>query len=333
MDIKTPYCLFIGGATDELSIKIALGIADWRPELAVSEFALPSCTVSAGLQTMSIEGSAAAGANTLVLGFVNCGGSIDPLWVPHILNAIERGMDIASGLHQRLDSIPEIAQHAKKYHVNLIDVRHPTQTFKTANGVKRSGKRLLTVGTDCSVGKMYSSLAIHRAMRAKNWDVSFKATGQSGIFIAGSGVAIDCVVSDFIAGAVEQLSPSASEDHWDIIEGQGSLFHPAFAGVSLGLLHGAQPDALILCHAEQRAHMRGIPGRPLPSLEETMTVNLKAAKITNPDARFIGVSVNTSMLNNNQSFEICQQYEQTFELPCVDPVRHGVDRLLANLEP
>lgn len=331
MKIKTPYCLFIGDAKNPLSIKLAMGIADWRPELAVGEFALEDCQVSTSLPRINIEQAAGKGAKTFVMGFVNSGGTLDDKWVPSILRAIEAGMDIASGLHQRLDSIPEIAAHAKKYQCDLIDVRHPTQTFKTGTGEKRQGKRLLTVGTDCSVGKMYTALAIEKAMKQKDLDVSFKATGQSGIFVEGDGIAVDCVVSDFIAGAVEQLSPENSPNHWDIIEGQGSLFHPAFAGVSLGLLHGAQADALVLCHAENRQHMRGIPGRKLPNLKDTMAFNLQAAKLTNPNAQFIGISVNTSMLSDSKSEDICNQYQKQFNLPCVDPMRHGTDKLLEQL--
>jgi len=331
MDIRTPYCLFLGDATDVLSIKIAKGIADWRPDLAIGEFGLPDCSVTTGVKALSIAESANAGAKTFIVGLANSGGFIDPKWIPSILSAIEQGMDIASGLHQRLDSIPEINLKAKEHNVNLIDVRHPAQSFVTGTGMKRSGKRLLTVGTDCSVGKMYTSLAIEKVMRSQNMDTSFVATGQSGIFISGKGLAIDCVISDFIAGAVEQISPENNPDHWDIVEGQGSLFHPAFAGVSLGLLHGAQPDALVLCHAEQREHMRGIPGRALPSFRQTMEVNLQAARVTNPKVEFIGIAINTSMLDETTAHEVCANYEQKYALICVDPVRHGVERLIGNL--
>lgn len=332
MNIKPPYLLFIGDAKDSLSIKLAKGVADWRPELAVGEYALDGCEVTTSLSRMGIDEAVKKGAKTFVLGFANSGGTIDEKWIPSILHAIESGMDIASGLHQRLDSFPEITEHAQKYNAQLIDVRHPTETFQTGKGIKRNGKRLLTVGTDCSVGKMYTALTIEREMRRRNFDVSFKATGQSGIFIEGHGVAIDCVVADFIAGAVEALSPSAEPDHWDIIEGQGSLFHPAFAGVSLGLLHGSQADALVLCHAENRPHMRGIKGRALPSLEQTMALNLQTAQLTNPNAKFIGVSVNTSMLSDSESLRICYEYEKQLKLPCVDPVRHGVNKIVEQLQ-
>jgi len=331
MEIKAPYLLFIGDAKDTLSIKIANSIVDWRPELAIGENTLEGCTVSSSKPKMSIIEAVDKGAKTFVLGFANSGGTIDEAWLPSILQAIELGMDIASGLHQRLDSFESIVNHAKKYKVNLIDVRHPTGTFKTGTGVKRSGKRLLAVGTDCSAGKMYTTLSIEKEMRARKMDVQFKATGQCGIFIAGDGIAIDCVVADFIAGAVEQLSPANDPEHWDIIEGQGSLFHPAFAGVTMGLIHGAQADALVLCHVEGREHMRAIPGRPLPALAETLALNLQAAKVTNPDARFVGIAVNTSALTDEEALQRCQRYEAEFNIPCVDPLRHGVARIVDGL--
>jgi uncharacterized NAD-dependent epimerase/dehydratase family protein len=266
----------------------------------------------------------------MVLGLANSGGTISPAWMASIQEAIQSGMDIISGMHQALNNMPELVELATQHAVQLHDIRHPKQSFTTGTGEKRPGKRLLTVGTDCSAGKMYTALAMEQAMRA-SYDVSFKATGQSGILIAGSGVAIDCVVSDFISGAVEGLSPAADPEHWDIIEGQGSLYHPAFAGVSMGLIHGAQPDALILCHVEGRDSMRGLKNRPLPGLQETIDINLQAARVTNPEVRFIGVSVNTSMLSEEEAIIKCEKYSQTLGLPVVDPLRHGIQPVLDNL--
>jgi D-glutamate N-acetyltransferase len=171
---------------------------------------------------------------------------------------------------------------------------------------------------------MYTALAIEKEMRACGFDADFAATGQCGIFISGKGLAVDCVVADFISGAVEQLAPENDEHHWDIIEGQGSLFHPSFAGVTLGLLHGAQPDALVLCHAENRIYMRGMRAHKLPSLRDTMEMNLQAARLTNPDVQFVGISVNTVDLSPRDSQAVLEKYAAEFELPCVDPVRTGV---------
>ncbi len=331
MNIQPPYLLFIGDAQDELSIKIGQGIVDWRPELCIGEFRMDDCAVSTGVRCLTIPEAKDFGAATLIVGLSNPGGSLSKRWVPILVDALERGLDVACGLHERLTSIPEIREAATRNNCQLNDVRYSDLKLKTGTGIKRSGKRLLTVGTDCSVGKMYTSLALEKEMHARNIEAEFIATGQSGIFISGKGVAVDCVVADFISGAVEYISPDNEPEHWDIIEGQGSLLHPAFAGVSLGLLHGAQPDALVLCHAENHAHMRGIKSRKLPDIEETMSVNLQAAKLTNPAAKFVGISVNTSKLSENQGRQVCKKYEDKYQLPCADPFRSGVAPIVENI--
>jgi len=295
-------------ATDVLSVKIANSIVDWRPELCVGEFKLPGCTISKGLDVLTPAEAHTRGAQTLVIAPNNSGGYIEQEWIPAILDALDQGLDIASGLHERLTDIPEVVEKARSLGRQLIDVRHVSGKLQTGKGHKRSGKRLLTVGTDCSVGKMYTSLAIDK------------------------GIAIDCVISDFISGAAEQLTPDNDPQHWDIVEGQGSLSHASFAGVSLGLLHGTQPDALVLCHAENRAHMRGMPDYPLPGLQEAMDMNLEAAKLTSPEAKFIGIAVNTSMLSDEDSRAILSAYEAETGLPSVDPVRTGVASIVDNLQ-
>ncbi|WP_252176306.1 N-acetyltransferase DgcN [Endozoicomonas sp. 4G] len=328
MQITAPYLLFVGDATDELSIKMAKGAADWRPELCVGEMNADGCTVTTGLPRMSIEEAVDKGAKTFVLGFANSGGVLETRWHPIILEAISKGMDVVSGLHDKLTSVPQLAEAAKQHKVQLLDIRHPESVFKTGTGLPRSGKRLLTVGTDCSVGKMYTSLSLERAMKQHGMDVDFRATGQCGILIAGQGVAIDCVVSDFISGATETLSPDNREAHWDIVEGQGSLSHPAFAGVSMGLLHGSQPDALVICHALNRSHMRGLPHTAFPSLEETIELNVAAAKLTNPDVKVVGITVNTSSVSVEEGRAYCDQVSKALSLPCVDPVRDGCDEIV-----
>jgi len=332
MNLPSPYLLFIGNATDPLSIKMAKSAADWSPDMCVGEYSLPGCSVTTGLPAMTIEEGAEQGAKAFVLGFANSGGVLDPSLVASIITALEAGMDIINGLHDKLADIPEIAEKAQALGRRLIDIRHPTTKFKTGTGVKRPGKRLLTVGTDCSVGKMYTTLSLARGMQSKGMKATFRATGQSGILVAGEGIAVDCVVSDFISGSVEALCPANDDDHWDLIEGQGSLYHPAFAGVSLGLLHGSQPDALVICHALNRDHMRALPGRPLPSLEQVIEMNLTAARITNPDVKVIGISVNTSSVSEDEAQAYFKSVTDQLGLPCVDPIRHGVGALMEALE-
>lgn len=331
MQIASPYLLFIGDATDQLSIKMARGAADWRPELCVGEYSVDGCTVSTGIEKMDIAQAAAKGAKSFILGFANSGGVLDKKWLPYILEAMDNGMDIVSGLHDKLSDFPEIVEKAQQTQQQLLDIRHPKAEFVTGTGVKRTGKRLLTVGTDCSVGKMYTSLSLEKSMKKLGFDVDFRATGQCGILIAGQGIAIDCVISDFLSGATESLSPNNSAEHWDIIEGQGSLSHPAFAGVSLGLLHGSQPDALVICHDLNRSHMRGLPQSQFPSVKATIALNLQAAKLTNPNVKVVGITVNTSSVSVEEGQRICAQLSEQFSLPCADPLRDGTDSIVSTL--
>jgi uncharacterized NAD-dependent epimerase/dehydratase family protein len=199
------------------------------------------------------------------------------------------------------------------------------------NGHPRAGRRLLTVGTDCSVGKMYTTLAIERSMRQRGLAADFRATGQTGILVAGAGIPIDAVVADFISGAAERISPARLDGGWDLIEGQGSLFHPSYAGVSLGLLHGSQPDALVLCHEPTRRHMRGLPDYPLPELTRCLQANLVAAQLTNPTVKAVGVALNTSHLSEADAASACRRISGLLDLPCQDPVTMGVEAIVDNL--
>ena len=328
MKIQTPYLLFLGDAPDPLAAKVARGICDWRPDSVMGQFRMPDCNADLGLPDMTIAQAASAGAKTLVVGVANRGGVISDAWVEILREALAQGMDIAAGLHNRLADVPALKADADRLGRHLFDVRHPTQRFEVASGIRRSGKRLLPVGTDCSCGKMYTALAIEKELRSRGVSADFRATGQTGILIAGRGVAIDAVVADFISGAAEWLSPDNDDDHWDIIEGQGSLFHVSFAGVTTGLIHGAQPDALVLCHEPTRTHMRGLPGFPLPRLDECREATLRVARLTNPDAEFVGVSVDTSRLGEREAEDCLRQTEQELGLVTVDPVRNGVARIV-----
>ncbi len=331
MQIERPYALFLGDAPDQLAAKTAGGIATWRPEWCVGQVRLDGCKADLGLADMSVAEAAAKGAKTLIVGVANRGGVIGGAWLKTILDAMDLGMDVASGLHQRLVDIPEIKTHADKLGRQLWDVRHPTEDFPVASGEPRTGKRLLAVGTDCSVGKMYTALALEKEMKARGMNVDFRATGQTGIFIAGSGVSIDAVVADFISGAVECLSPANDPDHWDIVEGQGSLFHASYAGVSLGLLHGAQADALVLCHDPVRDHMRGLPGYKLPDIKSCMDLNLVHARLVNPEVKFVGICLNTSAMKPEAAATLKDELSKAFGLPCVDPLKDGVGAIVDNL--
>ncbi|WED24512.1 DUF1611 domain-containing protein [Vibrio sp. JC009] len=331
MELQKPYLLFLGDAADPLAAKVAQGIKTWHPEYCVGQYRLPECNADCELTDLSIEEAVKAGAKTLVIGVANRGGVISEQWISVLLEALEAGMDLASGLHNKLNDIPELVACAEKNGRSLFDVRYPTQSYPVANGKKRSGKRVLTVGTDCSCGKMYTSLALEKEMKTQGLNASFRATGQTGILISGEGVSVDCVVADFIAGAIETISPDNSADHWDVLEGQGSLFHPSFAGVTTGLIHGAQPDALVLCHEPTRTHMRGLPDYSVPEIKACMQANLATARLTNPDVKFVGISVNTSQLEEADALAFMDKVETEFGLPVEDPFRQGVSRIVANL--
>lgn len=333
MTLRTPYLLFIGDAPDQLAAKTADGIAFWRPEISRGQLRLPGCKADLGIPDMTIEEAAAAGVKTVIVGTTNRGGVLGEGWEGLLVRALELGMDLASGLHHRLTDIPVLRDTAARCGRQIADVRHPTREFAVGNGIKRPGKRLLTVGTDCSIGKMFTALALEKEMRGRGLNADFRATGQTGIFIAGDGISIDAVVSDFVSGAVEWLCPANDPDHWDLIEGQGSLFHASYAGVTLGLIHGAQPDALVMCHEPTRKHMRGLPSYKLPDLNLCIERNVEAAQLTNPAARCVGISVNTGALDAAAARDYLRRTEDEQGLPCVDAVRTGVgpivDKLLA----
>ena len=331
MALRQPYLLFIGDARDQLAAKTAFGVAHWRPEMCVGQLRLKGCKVSVGLPDMAVAEAADAGARTLVIGVANRGGVISRAWADTMTRALDAGMDVASGLHNRLFEVPGLAKTAARLGRELIEVRDPARAFAIGTGARRAGRRLITVGTDVSVGKMYAALAIEREMRARGINADFRATGQTGIFIAGDGVAVDAVVSDFISGATEWLCPANDADHWDVIEGQGSILHPSYAGVTLGLLHGAQADALVACHDAGRTRLRGAPEYPVPSIAECIAAHLAGARLTNADARCVGVAINTSGLDPKTAERTLKETEDRAGLPCVDPVATGVAAIVDGL--
>lgn len=330
--IKTPYLLFLGDAPDPLAAKVAQGIRDWRPESAIGQFRIEGCQADMRLPDMTLAEARAAGAETLVIGVANRGGVISPAWKKVLMAALEEGFDLASGLHNLLRDEPDLVAVAKATGRSLHDVRVPNVQYPIANGVKRSGKRCLAVGTDCSVGKMYTALAMDAEMRARGLKSSFRATGQTGILITGEGVPLDAVIADFMAGAVEWLTPDNDPDHWDMIEGQGSLFHISYSGVTMALVHGGQPDALILCHEPTRPHMRGLPDYEMPSLEALRDLALTLARQSNAAAQVVGVSINTAAFGEDEALAYLAEIEKRMGLPAVDPFRQGAARLCDALE-
>ncbi len=326
--IQTPYLLFLGDAPDQLAAKVAQGIKDWRPEYAIGQFRMEGCKADLGLPDLTLAEAKAKGVKTLVIGVANRGGVISQAWKKVLVAALEEGFDLASGLHNLLRDEEDLAAVARATGRTLHDVRVPSVEYPIANGKKRRGKRMLAVGTDCSIGKMYTALCVDREMRARGLKSSFRATGQTGILITGDGVPLDAVIADFMAGSIEYLTPDNDDDHWDLIEGQGSLFHVSYSGVTLALVHGGQPDALIICHEPTRAHMRGLPDYKLPTIEQVRDMALALARVANPACQAVAVSINTQHMAEADALAYLSKVEAETGLPATDPFRFGAGKLV-----
>jgi uncharacterized NAD-dependent epimerase/dehydratase family protein len=323
MSLPSPYLLFLGDVAEPSYAKTAFGLRDWARDLCVGEYACSEIAVTTGLPRLTPREAHARGARSVVIGVANTGGIIQVNWIPSLLAALEAGLDIVSGMHAKLGDSRELRSAADRHGRRLIDVRVPPSDIPVATGRKRSGKRLLTVGTDCALGKKYTALAIAAAFRRRGLDADFRATGQTGILIAGGGMPMDAVIADFEAGAAEMLSPDAAPDHWDVIEGQGSLYHPAYAAVSLGLLHGSQPNVFVLCHEPGRKTLIGYPEFPTPGLAEAVDQHCRMGALTNPAIRCAGISFNTSALEPARAEAVIEETARLLQLPVADPLRGG----------
>lgn len=327
--LPSPYLLFLGDIVEPGYAKTAFGLRDWAPDRCVGELGLADACVTTGLARLSVREASERGAKALLIGVATRGGQVPDRWLPTLMEALAAGLDIVSGMHTKLGDIPELAAEARRLGRRLVDVRVPPVDIPVASGRKRPGRRLLTVGTDCALGKKYTALAITRGLAARRLDVDFRATGQTGIMIAGGGIPIDAVVSDFVAGAAEMLSPDAAIDHLDVIEGQGSLLHPSYAAVSLGLLHGSQPDLFVVCHDPTRHDLLGMAGFALPSIEDVIAHTVAMGRLTNPAIRCCGISLNTSALDDGSAMEIIAATARRLGLPTADPMRAiGLNSLL-----
>jgi uncharacterized NAD-dependent epimerase/dehydratase family protein len=288
VELPRPHLLFLGDVTEPGYAKTAFGLRDWAGEHCVGEYAITDGP-SVGLKRMRPSEAKAAGARSLVIGVANAGGFIPASWIPALVEALHAGLDLVAGMHAKLNEIPELVEAAAANQRRLIDIRTPPAHIPVATGAKRSGKRLLTVGTDCALGKKYTALALARAFAARGIDADFRAPGH----------------------------------HWDVIEGQGSLSHPAYAGVSLALLHGSQPDVIVVCHDPARQTLLGYPKYPTPALEEAIETALKLGRRTNPAIRCAGVSMNTASLSARDARELIESTSRSLSLPVADPMRGG----------
>jgi uncharacterized NAD-dependent epimerase/dehydratase family protein len=329
--LRKPYLVFLGDVSLRSDAKTGFGLRDWCRDDVIGECALAAARVSLDLPTMTPAQASAAGARSIVIGVAPTGGQLPHGWIPTLVEALKAGLDVVSGMHTRLERYPELVEAARTTGAQLINVRHSDSEWPVGTGIRRTGRRVMTVGTDCALGKKYTALAITRALTARGVKATFRATGQTGILIAGHGIAIDAVVADFVAGAAESLSPAAADDHWDVIEGQGALFHPAYAGVTMGLLHGSQPDAIVLCHDPSRETIEDHPHIPLPALDKAIQRYIEAGRLTNPDIRCVGVAINSSSLSEADWARYQDRTRTELQLPVCDPMRGGIEPIVEAL--
>jgi uncharacterized NAD-dependent epimerase/dehydratase family protein len=270
----------------------------------------------------------APGADTLLIGIAPPGGRIPAAWRPIVLDAISRGMNIVSGLHDYLSSDETFVDAARTTGVQLVDVRKSNQTdIAQRKNIRDECLRVHTVGNDCSLGKMVVAIEITNGLKRRNYDAKFVATGQTGIMVEGDGCAVDAVIADFVSGAAERLV--LDNQHHDIllIEGQGSLVHPSYSGVTLGLLHGCVPQALILCYEVGRTHVLGLEHVLIPPLAKVKQVFETMASIMHP-CQIIGIAMNSRKVSPTEADEERERLRAVFRLPVCDVIRHGADELV-----
>lgn len=270
----------------------------------------------------------APAADTLLLGIAPPGGRLPGEWRPIILAAIARRMDVVSGMHEFLCNDEEFVGCAQKSGARLVDVRRNDEhEVAIGQGLREGCLRIHTVGNTSSCGKMVAAIELTNGLKGRGIDAKFVATGQSGIMIEGDGCPIDCVVADFIAGAAERLVRANQHHEVIVVEGQGSLVHPRYSGVTLGLLHGLRPDGLILCYQMGRETVFGMDDCKLPTLERVLQFNETAANFMHP-SNVIGVSVNGRNFSDVEVAEECEDVASILGLPVCDVIRHGPDKLV-----
>jgi uncharacterized NAD-dependent epimerase/dehydratase family protein len=331
VQLRQPYLLLVGDETDATYAKTASGLVQWRRDAVAGQLRFTDAAIDLGVPDLRIEDAVRDGVGSLIIGVAPVGGAVPGAWWQVMTEAAMAGLDVVSGLHTKLADNPDLVAAADAGGARLVDIRVAPQGLPVGTGKQRSGRRVLTVGTDCAVGKKYTALALHAALLAAGLKATFRATGQTGIMIAGEGIPIDAVVADFVSGAAEVLSPANDTDHWDVIEGQGSVFHPAYSGVSLGLLHGSQPDAIVVCHDASRTRVAEWEDFELPTLADAIALNQQLARRTNPKARCIGLSINTSALAGQDRLDYLDGLRQRHGIPAVDPLVDGCDELVTAL--
>ena len=322
-NIPQPFAMYCGNCETRAQAKVASGTIEWAPEKVCCVVADDN-GLFPDVPHVNIASVHATDARTLVIGCAPFGGKIDEHMDRTIRSAIYRGLNVAAAMHNRLADNAEYVALAEQYNVKLYDFRHRPDAYPLGTGEKRKGIRLLTVGTDSSCGKKFTTLTLHRALKKIHEDTVFCSTGQTGFLISNCGINNDTLVADFLAGAAESLSPDGPADRIYLIEGQGAITHPAYTGGSMSLIAGSQPDYFIMCHAWGRKNQLGV--KRAPDLAFELKANLDAAAIHGLTPKYLGISINFSesgLTIEEQDAEMCA-LEDLYDIPVFDPSRDSI---------
>jgi len=328
--------ILVDGFTDPNTAKTAVCVIRYRPEEVVAVLDRSGAGKTSD-ELLGVGGSipvvAALGevpaVNTLLLGIAPPGGKMPLHWRQIVLEALARRMTVISGLHEFLSDDQEFIAAAAQTGAELVDLRRSDERdVAHRRGIREECLRIHTVANDCSCGKMVTAVEVALGLKRTGVDAAFVATGQTGILVAGGGCAVDRVIADFVAGAAEKLILANQHHEVILLEGQGSLFHPRYSGVTLSLLHGAMPQGLIVCYELGRETIHGMPEVPLPPLRRVIDFYEEAANLMHP-CRVIGVAVNGMRYSDADVAAECARVEDEFQLPACDVIRHGPEKIVA----
>lgn len=331
--------LLTEGHSDPHTAKTACSLLRYRPDEVVgvldsTRAGQPVAEVLGVPSDLRFIGSldAVAGADTLIIGIAPPGGKIPAPWRVLIRQAIESGMSIVSGLHDFLSDDREFSELAERHGVELVDVRkNDFKQIARCPPLRRECTRLLTVGHDCSVGKMVTAIELANALQCRGHSAHFAATGQTGIMVSGGGLPIDCITADFVSGAAEHLVAQHQQNDFVVVEGQGSLVHPSYSPVTLGILHGARPHGVIMCYEVGRETITGLPHLEIPPLARILELTLQAAAAVQP-CRCIGIAVNGRLVDEARVRREIEWAEREFGVPACDVFRDGCEPLVRAAE-
>ena len=318
--------------------KTARGVLRYRPQDVVAVLdSESSASEHEGFPLVrSVDEALAYGPTTALVGVATQGGRFPPAWRELLKDCIRSGLDVENGLHEFISTDPELVGLAREHGAELRDLRMPPPGLNVPTGANltHAATTILTVGSDCAIGKMTVSLELEREARRRGWRSEFVPTGQTGIAIAGWGISVDAVVADFIAGAAERLVLEGVERGGEVlfVEGQGSLLHPGYSGVTLGLIHGSAPHAYVLCHKAGERYVDENERFPMPPLGELVDLHERISLLARP-ARVRAIALNTRDLDDAAARRAVEEAEAETGLPADDPVRYGAAKLVDALEP